>query len=133
MFLAIDPRAGACRRRQIEKLASKPNWRPQPLIPAPGLRTLCQRRIGIPSFRNQRGQICSGVPIQQRRLSEIPRHVLRLCCRPVIGSWKSRPSMLRIYRAHAVWKDVGMKLLDEGCGERTGHLEEDGCWTSFAT
>lgn len=29
------------------------------------------------------------------------------------------------------WKDVGMKLLDSGCQERTGVREYDGCWPSY--
>jgi hypothetical protein len=40
---------------------------------------------------------------------------------------------VRLYGSHAVWKDLGMKLLDNGCQERTGRLEEDGCRPSFET
>jgi hypothetical protein len=40
---------------------------------------------------------------------------------------------VRVYGDHAVWKDDGRKLLDNGCQERTGRLEEDGCWPSFET
>jgi hypothetical protein len=40
---------------------------------------------------------------------------------------------LRFYGAHAICKDVGMKLLDNGCQERTARLDADGCWPSFET
>lgn len=72
------------------------------------------------------------VPIQQRRLSEIPRHVLRVeCirCGRVVEIQKA--DALRFYGPHAVWKDVGQKLLDNTCPHRTGRHEEDGCWPVF--
>jgi hypothetical protein len=43
---------------------------------------------------------------------------------------KSR-DMIRLYGAKAVWKDVGQRLLDDTCQQRTGRHEEDGCWPSF--
>ncbi len=52
----------------------------------------------------------------------------------VIASWKFRRLMLCVStEPMRIWKDVGMKLLDNGCQERTGRLEEDGCWPSFET
>ena len=30
-----------------------------------------------------------------------------------------------------MWRDVGQRLLDNTCSQRTGRLEEDGCWPSF--
>lgn len=76
----------------------------------------------------------AGVPIQQRRLSEIPRHVLRVSCRRcdrVVEIQKT--DAVRLYGEHAIWKDVGMRLLDNTCRERTGRYEEDGCWPNFET
>jgi hypothetical protein len=35
------------------------------------------------------------------------------------------------YGVHAIWKDVGCKLLDDRCEHRTGRHEEDGCWPSW--
>jgi hypothetical protein len=32
---------------------------------------------------------------------------------------------------HAVWKDVGQRLLDQTCTNRTGRHEEDGCRPKF--
>ena len=73
-----------------------------------------------------------GVPVQQRRLSEIPRHVLRVTCRRcdrVVEIQKT--DAVRLYGEHAIWKDVGQRLLDNTCRERTGSHEDDGCWPSF--
>ncbi len=75
-----------------------------------------------------------GVPIQQRRLSEIPRHVLRVTCRRcdrIVEIQKA--DAVRFYGQHSVWKDAGQKLLDNTCQNRTGRYEEDGCWPLFET
>lgn len=75
-----------------------------------------------------------GIPIQQRRLSEIPRHVLRVTCQRcdrVVEIQKA--DAIRFFGQHSIWKDVGQKLLDQTCQNRTGRHEEDGCWPSFET
>jgi hypothetical protein len=72
------------------------------------------------------------LPIEQRRLSEVPRELLRvecLRCRRVVEIQKV--DAIRLYGPHAVWKDVGQRLLDDGCQHRTGRHEEDGCWPSW--
>jgi hypothetical protein len=72
------------------------------------------------------------LPIQQRRLSEIPRHLLRVeCLRRLRIVEIQKADALRLYGPHAVWKDVGTRLLDDGCQHRTGRLEEDGCWPNW--
>ena len=38
---------------------------------------------------------------------------------------------VRLYGAQAVWKDAGRRLLDNGCQNRTGSHENDGCWSNF--
>ena len=56
------------------------------------------------------------LPIQQRRLSEIPRHLLRvecLRCSRIVEIQKA--DAIRLYGPHAVYKDVGQALLDGGC------------------
>jgi hypothetical protein len=37
----------------------------------------------------------------------------------------------RLYGPRAAWKDVGQRLLDDTCNQRTGRHEEDGCWPAF--
>jgi hypothetical protein len=73
----------------------------------------------------------SGVPIQNRRLSEIPRHILRVACRRCDRIVEIQMvDAVRLYGKHAVWKEVGMMLLGNTCSERTGS-RDDGCWPAF--
>ncbi len=67
------------------------------------------------------------------RLSEIPRELLRIeCARCARCVESQRLDAVKLYRPHAVWKDVGSRLLDDGCQIRTGRHEEDGCWPDFS-
>jgi hypothetical protein len=43
-----------------------------------------------------------------------------------------RLDAIKLYGPHAVWEDVGQRLLDDGCQFRTGRHEEDGCWPGWA-
>jgi len=73
------------------------------------------------------------LPIQQRRLSEIPRELLRIeCLRCFRAVEIQRLDAIRLCGPHAIWKDVGQVLLDDGCQHRTGRLEEDGCWPDWS-
>ncbi|AMA59433.1 hypothetical protein BCCGELA001_26295 [Bradyrhizobium sp. CCGE-LA001] len=66
------------------------------------------------------------------RLSEIPEHVLRVSCRRcerIVEIQKA--DAVRLYGQHAIWKEVGQRLLNNTCLNRTGRYEEDGCWPSF--
>jgi hypothetical protein len=73
------------------------------------------------------------LPIQQRRLSEIPRHMLRVECLRCLRIVEIQTAdAIRLYGPHAVYKDVGQRLLDSGCQQRTGRHEEDGCWPNWA-
>ena len=42
-----------------------------------------------------------------------------------------RIDAIRLYRPQVVWRDVGQRLLDDGCRIQTGRHEEDGCWPDF--
>ncbi|SFL50837.1 hypothetical protein SAMN03159423_2116 [Bradyrhizobium sp. NFR13] len=120
--------------KQMEKLASRPSRQPEAPVATPGPADDLPEAYWDSIIRDPRGQIRTGIPIQQRRLSEIPRHVLRVTCRRCDRIVEIQTvDAVRLYGAHAVWKDVGMKLLDDGCREQTGRLEEDGCWPSFET
>jgi hypothetical protein len=60
-----------------------------------------------------------------------PRELLRvecLRCFRVVETQKA--DAIRLYGPHAVWK-VGQRLLDNGCQQRTGRHEEDGCWPNW--
>ncbi|QQO19097.1 hypothetical protein JJB98_03800 [Bradyrhizobium diazoefficiens] len=66
------------------------------------------------------------------RLSEIPRHLLRVACRRcgrIVEIQKADAA--RLYGPDAIWRDVGQRLLDNTCTQRTGRHEEDGCWPSY--
>jgi hypothetical protein len=72
------------------------------------------------------------LPIQQHRLSEIPRHLLRVECMHrfrIIEIQKS--DAIKYHGPHAVWKDVGQRLLDQTCSNSKGRHEEDGCWPNW--
>jgi hypothetical protein len=72
------------------------------------------------------------LPIQQRRLDEIAREMLRVECRRCMRIIEiSRSNAVRLFGPHAVWKDVGLELLGRGREHRTGRHEEDGCWPDF--
>jgi hypothetical protein len=65
------------------------------------------------------------LPIQRCRLSQIPRHVLRVECSRCLRTVEIRKvDAIRYYGPHAVWKDVGQRLLDQTCTNRTGRHEE---------
>jgi hypothetical protein len=73
-----------------------------------------------------------GAQIRQRRLAEIQRHVLRVSCRRCERTVEIQTvDAVRLYGGNAVWKDVGQRLLDDTCQQRTGRHEEDGCWPVF--
>ena len=53
-------------------------------------------------------------PIQQCRLSEIQRHVLRVECRRCSCIVEiQKLDAVRFYGRQALWKDVGQRLLDQ--------------------
>ena len=67
-----------------------------------------------------------------QRLCEIPQHVLRVSCRRCERIVEiQKVDAIRLYGQHASWKEVGQRLLDNTCQNRTGRHEEDGCWPAF--
>jgi hypothetical protein len=67
-----------------------------------------------------------------QRLSEIQQNVLRVGCRRCARTVEiQRLDAVRLYGRDAIWKDVGQRLLDNTCTQRTGRHEEDGCWPSY--
>jgi hypothetical protein len=70
--------------------------------------------------------------IRTQRLSEIPQHILRVSCSRCGRTVEiQKADAVRLAGAQAVWKDVGQRLLDNTCTQRTGCHEEDGCWPVF--
>lgn len=66
------------------------------------------------------------------RVSQIPWHLLRASCRRCARTVEiQKVDAVRLYGPEAVWRDVGQRLLDNTCSNRTGRHEEDGCWPSY--
>lgn len=66
------------------------------------------------------------------QLSQIPQHLLRVGCRRCGRTVEiQKADATRLYGPDAVWREVGQRLLDNTCTQRTGRHEEDGCWPSF--
>ena len=42
-----------------------------------------------------------------------------------------RLDAVKLYGPHAIWRDVGQRLLNDGCPVRTGRHEEEGCWPNW--
>ncbi|MDO9440580.1 MAG: hypothetical protein Q7T73_06795 [Beijerinckiaceae bacterium] len=73
-----------------------------------------------------------GVLIQNRRLSEIPRHVLRVSCRRCDRIVEIQTAdAVRLFGGGVTWKDAGMRILDGNCNNRTGSRDDDGCWPDY--
>jgi hypothetical protein len=70
--------------------------------------------------------------VRMRRLVDIPQHLLRVSCRRCGRTVEiQKADAARLYRPDAIWRDVGQRLLDNTCTQRTGRHEEDGCWPVF--
>jgi hypothetical protein len=63
----------------------------------------------------------NGIPIQQRRLEEIPRQVLRVASRRCDRTVEIQAAdAVRLYGAHAIWKRFAQRVVDRiQWGERT--------------
>jgi hypothetical protein len=115
-------------REQMEKLAS--SQRPFPASEPTPDESPNAWRDAVLSDPRAAGK--PWLPIQQRRLSEIPRPLLRVeCLRCLRTAEIQKADALRLYGPQAVWKDVANRLLDNTCQHRTGRHEEDGCWPSW--
>jgi len=72
------------------------------------------------------------LPIRTLRLSEIRQNVLRVSCNRCGRTVEiQKADAIRLAGAEAFWKEVGQRLLDNTCEQRTGRHEDDGCWPSF--
>lgn len=120
--------------KQMEKLAaaagivprSSPTSSPGDPMPAEYWESLLRNPLADASPKLQ------GPPVRTLRLSEVPRHLLRVSCTRcdrIVEIQKA--DAIRLYGPTVLWKDVGQRLLDESCQLRTGSHEDDGCWPTF--
>jgi hypothetical protein len=78
------------------------------------------------------GPVTPTLPIRTQRLAQILHHILRVSCSRCGRTVEiQKADAVRLYGPLAVWKDVGQRLLDDTCQQRTGRHEEDGCWPVF--
>jgi hypothetical protein len=115
--------------KQMEKLAAEAARRPAIPVTTPDDPLPVEYWDSI--LRDPRAS-ANDAQLRQRRLAEIQRHVLRVGCRRCLRTVEIQTvDALRLYGGNAIWKDVGQRLLDDTCQQRTGRLEEDGCWPAF--
>ncbi|MET4279788.1 MULTISPECIES: hypothetical protein [unclassified Bradyrhizobium] len=65
------------------------------------------------------------------QLRQMPQHLLRVGRRCGRTVEIQKADATRLYGPEAIWSDVGQRLLDNTCGNRTRRHEEDGCWPSI--
>lgn len=119
--------------RQMEKMASavgrnappKPGLAPDADLPPEYWQALLE---------DPRAEAWSSRSGAALRLNQITQHILRVSCRRCARVVEiQKADATRLYGPDALWKDVGQRLLDNTCTQRTGRHEEDGCWPSYDT
>ena len=120
--------------KQMEKLAAAVGREPR-RTPTPGPGEALSLEIGMPSCGIPLADACPdppGPPVRTLRLSEISHHIVRVGCRRCGRTVEiQKADAVRLSGPAAFWKSVGQRLLDDTCTQRTGRLEEDGCWSVF--
>jgi hypothetical protein len=119
--------------KQMEKLATRAGVEenvPPVRTPGPGdeMPPECWQSVLDDAAEDRRP---AGPSIRMQQLSEIQRHRLRVACRRCGRTVEiQKADAVRLAGPKAIW-DVGQRLLDDTCQQRTGRHEEDGCWPSF--
>nr|WP_247385993.1 MULTISPECIES: hypothetical protein [unclassified Bradyrhizobium] len=121
-------------RKQMEKMAAAvarkgppgPVSAPDEDLPPEYWRAL------LVDARAEGGSLNDGKAGVRTRLAQIPQHLLRVGCRRCGRTVEiQKADAARLYGRDAIWKDVGQRLLDNTCTQRTGRHEEDGCWPAY--
>jgi hypothetical protein len=116
--------------KQMEKLANSPLRTPRIDDPPPD--APLPQEYWDALLRDPRAAGRPWLPVSQMRLSEIPRELLRVECNRCLRCVEiQRLDAIRLYGPDTTWREVGQRLLDDGCKIRTGRHEEDGCWPEF--
>jgi hypothetical protein len=122
--------------KQMEKLANSAAVRVPPArTPGPGPGDAMPPEYWqavLDEAGGERGPSPPGPSVRTQRLVDIQRHLLRVACRRCGRTVEiQKADAVRLAGPQAAWKDLGQRLLDDTCTQRTGRLEEDGCWPSF--
>ncbi|MDB5688081.1 MAG: hypothetical protein JWR77_2670 [Rhizorhabdus sp.] len=92
--------------KQMEKMAAQPERPAAPASASPGPGDNLPKEYWDAVLRDPRAQVRTGISVQQRRLSEIRRHVLRVTCRRCDRIVEIQTAdAVCLYGAHAIWKD----------------------------
>jgi hypothetical protein len=119
--------------KQMEKMAAAVGRVPR-RIPPPGPGDQMPPEYWESVLRDPLAGASPVPPDPSLRLSEIPKHILRVSCSRCAQIVEiQKADAVRLYGQMAVWRDIGQRLLDNTCQVRTGRHEEDGCWPSFET
>lgn len=120
-------------RQQMEKLASSPETsRETPPTPAVGPADDLPLEYWRALLEDARAEARAGPSGAALRLSQIPEHLLKVGCGRCGRTVDiQKADAARLYGPDALWKNVGQRLLDNTCTQRTGRHEEDGCWPRF--
>lgn len=71
-------------------------------------------------------------PAARLTLGEIAARELTVSCQRCMRVVREyRRDLIARWGADALWRDIGQRLLNERCDQRTGRHEEDGCWPDF--
>lgn len=119
-------------RKQIDKLAERAEPQRRGSAPDPGPSDPIPDAMSQSLMDDPRAAGEPKQPIHQCRLADIQRHVLRVeCsrCSRIVEMQKAEA--IRYFGADAIWKNVGQRMLDQTCTNRTGQHEEDGCWPNW--
>lgn len=121
-------------RKQIDTLAERAAPQPTPSAPGPDPSDQIPDALWQSLLDDPRAVLKPTVPVQQCRLADIQRHMLRVACSRcsrIVEMQKAEA--IRYFGADAIWRNVGQRLLDQTCTNRTGRHEEDGCWPNWIT
>jgi hypothetical protein len=120
--------------KQMEKMAAAAAVRgnmPPMRTPGPGDEMPPEYWQAVPDAAAA-DRVPPGPSVRTQRLPEIQRQLLRVACGRCGRSVEiQKADAIRLAGPQAVWKDVGQRLLDDTCQQRTGRHEEDGCWPSY--
>jgi hypothetical protein len=120
--------------KQMEKLAAAVDREPRRMpTPSPADPMPPEHRESVLADPlADAGPVTPPSPIRTQRLAQILQHILRASCSRCGRTVEiQKADAVRLYGPLAVWTDVGQRLLDDTCQQRTGRHEEDGWWPVF--
>src|SRR5882672_6161828 len=107
--------------KQMEKLAREAAHRRDRAIAEPGPDDPLPDQLWDAVLDDPRAAGRPAQPIHQCHLADVRQHVLRVECQRCLRIVEIQTAdAVRFYGPNAFWKDVGLRLLDQTCTNRTG-------------